>query len=109
MCNFLIFYSRQLAETSPYYESLKKRNLEVLFCYEMYDELVLLELKEFGRRSLVSVENDMQKDTSDKNDTIIGNILLTILSCFINLTSFFISLDSFDNSSSSFLYLYNRE
>lgn len=41
----------------------------------MYDELVLLELKEFGRRSLVSVENDMQKDTSDKNDTIIGKTL----------------------------------
>lgn len=44
----------------------------MLFCYEMYDELVLLELKEFGGRALVSVENDMQKEQTDKSDTIIG-------------------------------------
>ncbi|CAK1578248.1 unnamed protein product [Parnassius mnemosyne] len=70
---YLAAPSRQLAETSPYYESLKKRDLEVLFCYEMYDELVLLELKEFGRRSLISVENDMQRESSDKSETIIGS------------------------------------
>ncbi|XP_068627581.1 heat shock protein 75 kDa, mitochondrial [Battus philenor] len=70
---YLAAPSRQLAETSPYYESLKKRNLEVLFCYEMYDELVLLELKEFGRRSLISVENDMQKDSAEKSDSVIGS------------------------------------
>lgn len=72
-----IFYlaapSRELAETSPYYESLKKRDIEVLFCYEMYDELVLLELKEFGGRALVSVENDMQRDPLDKSESIIGS------------------------------------
>ncbi|KAM3968237.1 TNF receptor associated protein 1 [Aphomia sociella] len=72
---YLAAPSRELAQTSPYYESLKKRDLEVLFCYEMYDELVLLELKEFGGRALVSVENDiMQKDSAaDKSDSVIGN------------------------------------
>ncbi|KAG6453791.1 hypothetical protein O3G_MSEX008338 [Manduca sexta] len=70
---YLAAPSRELAESSPYYESLKKRNLEVLFCYDMYDELVLLELKEFGGRSLVSVENDMQRDPTDKSETIIGS------------------------------------
>ncbi|GBP69711.1 Heat shock protein 75 kDa, mitochondrial [Eumeta japonica] len=69
---YLAAPSRELAETSPYYESLKKRNVEVLFCYDMYDELVLLELKEFTGRSLVSVENDMQKETVDKSEAIIG-------------------------------------
>lgn len=64
--------SRELAQTSPYYESLKKRDVEVLFCYEMYDELVLLELKQFGGRPLTSVENDMQKDAADSADTSIG-------------------------------------
>lgn len=38
----------------------------------MYDELVLLELKQFGGRPLTSVENDMQKDAADSADTIIG-------------------------------------
>lgn len=70
-----MFYSRELAESSPYYESLKKRDVEVLFCYDMYDELVLLELKEFSGRSLVSVENDMQKESSDKADSVIGNLV----------------------------------
>ncbi|XP_059059971.1 heat shock protein 75 kDa, mitochondrial [Achroia grisella] len=71
---YLAAPSRELAQTSPYYESLKKRDLEVLFCYEMYDELVLLELKDFGGRSLVSVENDiMQKDSADTTESIIGS------------------------------------
>ncbi|XP_026491449.2 heat shock protein 75 kDa, mitochondrial [Vanessa tameamea] len=69
---YLAAPSRELAQSSPYYESMKKRDVEVLFCYEMYDELVLLELKEFGGRPLISVENDMQKDPADKSDNIIG-------------------------------------
>ncbi|CAH4033523.1 unnamed protein product [Pieris brassicae] len=70
---YLAAPSRELAQSSPYYESLKKRDVEVLFCYEMYDELVLLELKEFNGRNLVSVENDMQKDPAGNSDTIIGS------------------------------------
>ncbi|XP_023952390.2 heat shock protein 75 kDa, mitochondrial [Bicyclus anynana] len=70
---YLAAPSRELAQSSPYYESLKKRDVEVLFCYEMYDELVLLELKEFGGRALVSVENDMQKDAADQSESIIGS------------------------------------
>ncbi|CAH0397279.1 unnamed protein product [Chilo suppressalis] len=70
---YLAAPSRELAQSSPYYESLKKRDVEVLFCYEMYDELVLLELKEFGGRQLVSVENDMQKDPADTPDSVIGS------------------------------------
>lgn len=70
---YLAAPSRELAQTSPYYESLKKRDVEVLFCYELYDELVLLELKEFGGRALVSVENDMLKDASDTTGNIIGS------------------------------------
>ncbi|KAK4881855.1 hypothetical protein RN001_005174 [Aquatica leii] len=61
-----IFYlaatSRTLAEASPYYESLKRRKQEVLFCYEPYDELVLMQLQQFGGYKLVSVEKDMRDD-----------------------------------------------
>lgn len=76
--SFNVTPSRELAQSSPYYESLKKRDVEVLFCYEMYDELVLLELKQFGGRQLVSVENDMQKEATDNVEPLIGMYLLTL-------------------------------
>ncbi|GJQ69549.1 Trap1 [Trypoxylus dichotomus] len=62
----IIFYlaapSRTLAEVSPYYENLKSRNQEVLFCYEPYDELVLMTLQQFKNYKVVSVEKDMRDD-----------------------------------------------
>jgi len=59
-----IFYlsapSRQLAETSPYFESLKKTETEVLFCYEPYDELVLMQLQQFDKKTVTSAEKEMR-------------------------------------------------
>lgn len=59
-----IFYltapSRQLAENSPYFESLKKSGTEVLFCYEPYDELVLMQLQQFDKKNVTSVEKEMR-------------------------------------------------
>ncbi|XP_063233170.1 heat shock protein 75 kDa, mitochondrial [Bacillus rossius redtenbacheri] len=61
-----IFYlaapSRELAEASPYFEALKRRDVEVLFCYEPYDELVLMQLRQFDGVPLTSVEKEMRKD-----------------------------------------------
>jgi TNF receptor-associated protein 1 len=37
---YLAAPSRQLAESSPYFEALKNKDVEILFCYESYDELV---------------------------------------------------------------------
>lgn len=59
---YLAAPSRELAEISPYFESLKKRNIEVLFCYEPYDEVVLMQLREFTGKSIVSVEKEMRQD-----------------------------------------------
>jgi TNF receptor-associated protein 1 len=68
-----IFYlsapSRHLAESSPYFESLRKRNLEVLFCYESYDELVLMQMQEFDKKKLTSVEKEMRQDSDEAVDT----------------------------------------
>lgn len=62
-----IFYlaapTRALAENSPYYEALKKRHQQVLFCYEPYDELVLMQLQRYKGHMLRSVEKDMREDT----------------------------------------------
>ncbi|XP_058800741.1 heat shock protein 75 kDa, mitochondrial isoform X2 [Phymastichus coffea] len=67
--------NRTLAEQSPYYESFKKRNLEVLFCYESYDELVLMHLHRFKSYDIISVEKDMHEDAmkQDKEKTALIN------------------------------------
>ena len=65
---YLASPSRALAESSPYYESMKKRDVEILFCFEPYDELVLLQLREYDRKQLTSVEKDMRQDSSREKD-----------------------------------------
>lgn len=64
---FLSSPSRQLAETSPYFEAVKKKSpkTEVLFLYEPYDELVLMQLTQFDRKNLRSIENMVAEDASD--------------------------------------------
>merc|ERR1719244_1387553 len=65
-----IFYlsapSRQLAESSPYYENLKKTDTEVLFCYETYDELVLMQLQQFDKKNVSSVEKEMRAGPAEE-------------------------------------------
>ncbi|KAJ4452090.1 hypothetical protein ANN_03606 [Periplaneta americana] len=71
-----VFYlaapSRALAESSPYFEALKKKEVEVLFCYEPYDELVLMQLRQFDSRNLTSVEKEMRQDKEPDDLTDLG-------------------------------------
>ncbi|ALC42684.1 Trap1 [Drosophila busckii] len=79
---YLAAPNRVLAESSPYYESLNKRNELVLFCYEPYDELVLMQLQQFKNKNLVSVEKEMRnqsKDASNQQDFGEGSLLATEL------------------------------
>ncbi|KAK6168388.1 hypothetical protein SNE40_020933 [Patella caerulea] len=64
---FLSAPSRHLAETSPYFEALKKKDVEVLFLYEAYDELVLMNLGQFDKKNMRSVENELADDKDDTN------------------------------------------
>ncbi|XP_072459336.1 heat shock protein 75 kDa, mitochondrial isoform X1 [Notamacropus eugenii] len=59
---YLCAPNRHLAESSPYYEAMKKKNMEVLYCYEQFDELTLLHLREFDKKKLISVETDIVVD-----------------------------------------------
>ncbi|XP_059483061.1 heat shock protein 75 kDa, mitochondrial isoform X2 [Neocloeon triangulifer] len=59
---YLAAPSRALAEASPYYEAIKKKDIEVLFCYEPYDELVLMQLRQFDSKNLTSIEREMRMD-----------------------------------------------
>ncbi|XP_066432578.1 heat shock protein 75 kDa, mitochondrial [Eleutherodactylus coqui] len=59
---YLCAPNRHLAEHSPYYEAMKQKQTEVLFCYENFDELTLLHLREFDKKKLISVETDIVVD-----------------------------------------------
>jgi len=69
--NFLLslnlVFSRELAEGSPYLEALRKKDVEVLFCYEPYDELVLMQLRQFDGKNIISVEKEMRSDKESEN------------------------------------------
>ncbi|XP_076748817.1 TNF receptor associated protein 1 [Xylocopa sonorina] len=70
---YLVAPSRNLAEQSPYYESLKKRNIEVLFCYEAHDDVIFLHLKQFNSHNLTSIEDDMREPDSKSDSSGIIN------------------------------------
>uniref|UniRef100_A0A7M4E422 Heat shock protein 75 kDa, mitochondrial n=1 Tax=Crocodylus porosus TaxID=8502 RepID=A0A7M4E422_CROPO len=59
---YLCAPNRHLAKHSPYFEAMKKKDMEVLFCYEQFDELTLLHLREFDKKKLISVETDIVVD-----------------------------------------------
>ncbi|XP_064490190.1 heat shock protein 75 kDa, mitochondrial-like [Ornithodoros turicata] len=59
---YLAAPSRQLAESSPYFEAVRSRDVEVLFCFEPYDELVLVQLQQFNRKNVTSIEKEMRRD-----------------------------------------------
>nr|WKF55084.1 tumor necrosis factor receptor-associated protein 1 [Protohermes costalis] len=64
--------SRKLAESSPYYESVKLKNVDVLFCYDPYDELVLMQLRTFKNHVLKSTEMEMRQDKTSTNISDLG-------------------------------------
>jgi len=61
--------SRQLAETSPYMEAMRQQDVDVLFCYEPYDELVLMNLAQFDRKNLKSIENEVTNEAPASTKT----------------------------------------
>lgn len=57
---FFVFLQYVLFECKTCYP--QKKNVEVLFCYEAYDEVVLMQLREFDGKRIVSVEKEMRQD-----------------------------------------------
>lgn len=71
---YLAAPSRELAENSPYLEALRKRDVEVLFCYEPYDELVLMQLRQFDSKNIVSVEKEMRQSKEPEQPELVGGL-----------------------------------
>ena len=64
-------FSRELAESSPYYEALKAKDVEVLFTYEETDEVVFAALKEFQKKDIVSAENYLMTDATSPDSDVV--------------------------------------
>ena len=70
MLLFFLLNSREIAEGSPYLEALRKKDVEVLFLYEPYDELVLMNVGQVDRKNLKSVENELVDDREDNYNKV---------------------------------------
>ena len=95
---YLIAPNREAALNSPYYETFKKHNKEILFLYNSIDDFVMSNIKTFNGRTLVSAEDssinldsnsiDKKNDTEiideiksdDKKDETIDNKITQVLS-----------------------------
>ncbi|KAJ7389557.1 TNF receptor-associated protein 1, mitochondrial [Desmophyllum pertusum] len=64
---YLCAPSREVAETSPYYEALKKDDVEVLFTYNEQDDITLHYLSKFEGKSIMAAENYFSVDREVKS------------------------------------------
>ncbi|HDR03622.1 MAG TPA: molecular chaperone HtpG, partial [Candidatus Marinimicrobia bacterium] len=60
--------SRASLENSPYLETFKSNDVEVLFLYEAIDDFVMTSLREFSGKKLVSADQSKLKMKSKKKD-----------------------------------------
>jgi len=76
---FIINFSRALAESSPYIEALKKKNVEVIYCYEQHDEIILYQVKTFKNVKLTLVEKEINTANNQESQTAdFGTLILMI-------------------------------
>jgi len=63
---YLVGPSRKALESGPYLEAFQARGIEVLFCYEPIDDLLMGNLREFKEKKIVSADaNDIElEDTA---------------------------------------------
>ncbi|XP_014246211.1 heat shock protein 75 kDa, mitochondrial [Cimex lectularius] len=66
--------SRSLAMNSPYMEALIEKDVEVIFCYEPYDEFVLMQLHSVNDIPLCSVEASARLHTpTETSSSVVGS------------------------------------
>ncbi|KAL9972932.1 hypothetical protein ACROYT_G019332 [Oculina patagonica] len=63
---YLCAPSRDVAETSPYYEALKKDDVEVLFSYNEQDDITMHYLDKFDGKNIMAAENYFSVDREVK-------------------------------------------
>lgn len=71
--------SRALAESSPYIEALKKKNVEVIYCYEQHDEIILYQVKTFKNIKLTLVEKEINTANNQEPQAADFGLLLLVI------------------------------
>eukprot|EP00123_Amoebidium_parasiticum_P006975 comp17791_c0_seq1/m.17845 comp17791_c0_seq1/g.17845 ORF comp17791_c0_seq1/g.17845 comp17791_c0_seq1/m.17845 type:complete len:704 (-) comp17791_c0_seq1:384-2495(-) len=61
--------NRSFAETSPYMEVFKQKNIEVLYAYHQLDDIVMNNLQEFDKKKVRSVENSKLSVEGEEKET----------------------------------------
>eukprot|EP00595_Chromulina_sp_UTEXLB2642_P001065 CAMPEP_0196767680 /NCGR_PEP_ID=MMETSP1095-20130614/41847_1 /TAXON_ID=96789 ORGANISM="Chromulina nebulosa, Strain UTEXLB2642" /NCGR_SAMPLE_ID=MMETSP1095 /ASSEMBLY_ACC=CAM_ASM_000446 /LENGTH=657 /DNA_ID=CAMNT_0042136213 /DNA_START=146 /DNA_END=2119 /DNA_ORIENTATION=+ len=64
---YLMAPSRDVALSSPYYETFRKHNKDVLFVYNTIDDFVMSNIKTFNSKKIISIESsevDLDKELS---------------------------------------------
>lgn len=69
---YLISTNRSMAENSPYYETFRKKGVEVLFLYTQVDDFVMTNLAEFKGKKIVSIETAQAADAISSFPNING-------------------------------------
>jgi TNF receptor-associated protein 1 len=65
----LLLRTIDTTESSPYYETFKKNDIECLFVYNTIDDFVMSNLSEYNGRKIVSAEkDDFDLGTANKHD-----------------------------------------
>ena len=55
---YIVCPTRDIAENSPYMEALLQKGIEVLYCYEPFDDVVFNNVRKYKGRQFVSVETN---------------------------------------------------
>ena len=71
-------------------EAMQKKDIEVLYCFENFDELVLMNLAQFDKKNLKSVENQLVEDKSDTSTVDTESKLIYF--CIVNKSIFCVDL-----------------
>lgn len=64
-----------MAVNSAYFEAIRQKDYDVVFIYEPYDEMILLQLNQFKKKNLSSIEQENVVD-KNKDDLIIEGKLI---------------------------------
>ncbi|MEI6337809.1 MAG: molecular chaperone HtpG [Verrucomicrobiota bacterium] len=78
---FITAANREACLISPYYESLKAKNYEVLFLYDPWDEFVMDHLREFDGKKLIAAEKSeiALEPTENKLDATAARLLCNFI------------------------------
>ena len=82
---YLISPSKHYAESSPYFESFKQKDIEVIFLYNPVDEFVMTSIGTYQKKSLKSIERTEIKEKEKKEGGLSDDEIKELEKWFISI------------------------